>query len=158
MSLSEKLSSQYDNLVAREKLLKALPTLWPAKGWVSSGYGYRESPFTGIVSMHDGLDIVAHSGEPIYAPSDGVVTFVGQFPGYGKTIYIHHGFGIETRYGHLSEIFVRIGQKIQRGEKIAHIGNTGRSTGPHLHYETRVKSVPKNPMSFILEEREGHYE
>ena len=102
--------------------------------------------------MHDGLDIVASVGDSVCAPSDGVVSFTAELPAYGKILYIQHGYGIETRYAHLSAILVKAGQKIHRGDKIALIGNTGRSTGPHLHYETRVKAVPKNPLSFILEE------
>jgi murein DD-endopeptidase MepM/ murein hydrolase activator NlpD len=154
VELSEKLNGLYDNLVAREKLLQALPTIWPAQGWVSSGYGYRESPFTGVISMHDGLDIVASLGEPIYAPAKGIVSEVTELPGYGKTIYIQHGYGIETCYAHVKEVFVTKGKQVLRGDKIALVGNSGRSTGPHLHYEIRLKSVPKNPLNFILHEAE----
>ena len=100
--------------------------------------------------MHDGLDIVASVGDSVYAPSDGVVSFTAELPAYGKILYIQHGYGIETRYAHLSAILVKAGQKIHRGDKIALVGNTGRSTGPHLHYEVVQNGRPVNPTQFIL--------
>ena len=90
-------------------------------------------------------------GQPVHAPSDGTVVFAGTEGGYGKVLVIDHGYGVKTRYGHLSEIFVKPGDRVLRGSKVAAVGNTGRSTGPHLHYEVRVNGIPENPRKFILE-------
>ena len=126
------------------------PSIWPTRGWFTSGFGYRISPFTGLRQMHDGIDISNRLGSPIIAPADGLVTNIGREWGFGKTLVISHGFGFSTRYGHLDKINVKIGQKVKRGQKVAEMGNTGRSTGPHLHYEVRLNGVPVNPMKYIL--------
>lgn len=136
----------------QRSLLASTPSMWPARGWVTSDFGQRVDPYTAERVMHAGLDIAGPHGERIISPSDGTVVFAGMEGGYGNVIVIDHGFGVKTRYGHLSRILVKAGQKVTRGAEIGAIGNTGRSTGPHLHYEVRVNGVPQNPRQFILEE------
>jgi murein DD-endopeptidase MepM/ murein hydrolase activator NlpD len=131
--------------------LSSTPSIWPSKGWVSSPFGWRRDPFTGRRRFHEGLDITNRCGTPVVAPADGIVVFAGRHGGYGNVIYISHGFGISTRYGHLHKITVKVGQHVQRGDIIGEIGSTGRSTGPHLHYEVRVNNKPVNPINFILD-------
>jgi hypothetical protein len=126
------------------------PSIWPTRGWFTSGFGYRISPFTGLRQMHAGIDISNRVGTPVIAPADGLVTNIGREWGFGKILVMSHGFGFTTRYGHLHRIEVKIGQKVKRGQKIAEIGNTGRSTGPHLHYEVKLNGVPVNPMKYVL--------
>jgi murein DD-endopeptidase MepM/ murein hydrolase activator NlpD len=126
------------------------PSIWPTRGWFTSGFGYRISPFTGLRQMHEGIDISNRIGTPIISPADGLVTNIGREWGFGKILVMSHGFGFTTRYGHLNRIEVKIGQKVKRGQKIAEIGNTGRSTGPHLHYEVKLNGVPVNPMKYVL--------
>lgn len=115
----------------------------------TSGFGYRRDPKTGGRRMHNGVDFAASTGTDIFSPADGTVTFAGWQSGYGNYIEIQHDFGIETRYGHLSRIRVKKGQRVSRGQQIGDMGNTGRSTGTHLHYEVRVDDKPVNPMNFI---------
>jgi murein DD-endopeptidase MepM/ murein hydrolase activator NlpD len=132
-------------------LLASMPSLWPARGWVTSDFGHRVDPFTAERIMHRGLDIGAAHGTPIKAPSDGRVIFAGVDGNYGKVLVLDHGYGVKTRYAHMSELAVKAGDEIKRGERLGAIGNTGRSTGPHLHYEVRINGVPENPRKFILE-------
>ena len=136
----------------RQSLLSATPSIKPARGWFTSKFGYRVSPFTQQPVMHNGLDIAASPGSPIVAPADGVVSFAGYDPGYGKLVSIDHGYGVVTRFGHTSQLFVEVGQKVKRRDVIAAVGNTGRSTGPHVHYEVRVKNVPVDPANYVLDE------
>lgn len=133
-------------------LLSSTPSIWPTRGWVTSGFGFRKSPFTGLREKHEGWDIAARSGSTIRASADGVVVVAGREHGYGKMLEIDHGYGIVTRYGHNSKNLVKVGDKIKRGKKIALVGNTGRSTGPHLHYEVLLNGVPVNPKNYILED------
>lgn len=142
----------YNTLSERSALLSATPSIKPARGWFTSKFGYRISPFTGRPVMHNGIDIAASPGAPVFAPADGVVSFAGYDAGYGKLVSIDHGYGVITRYGHLSQISVEVGQRITRRELIAAVGNTGRSTGPHLHYEVRVNNVPVDPINYVLDE------
>jgi murein DD-endopeptidase MepM/ murein hydrolase activator NlpD len=135
----------------QRSLLASTPSIWPARGWVTSDFGTRIDPYTAERKMHQGLDIATPHGQPVYTPSDGTVVFAGTEGGYGKVLVIDHGYGVKTRYGHLAEIFVRTGDRVDRGAKVAAVGNTGRSTGPHLHYEVRVNGIPENPRKFILE-------
>jgi len=137
-------------LQKRSHLLSTVPMSKPVNGWYASGFGYRISPFTGKRTLHRGLDIAAPVGTPIYAPADGVVIFAGAKVGFGKFIMIAHGHGIVTRYGHNAQLLVKPGEKIKRGDQIATIGMTGRTTGPHLHYEIWVNGRPTNPTKFIL--------
>ncbi len=126
-------------------LSRATPHGWPTRGWLTSYFGKRVSPFSGRKAMHEGLDIAANTGTPIYATADGVVARVSYSPSYGKTVVIDHGYGYRTIFGHTSKILVKSGERIQRGDRIALVGNTGRSTGPHLHYELRLDGVPIDP-------------
>ncbi|XXF80073.1 M23 family metallopeptidase [Myxococcaceae bacterium GXIMD 01537] len=136
----------------QKSLLASTPSIWPARGWVTSDFGQRLDPYTADRVTHAGLDIAADHGKPVYSPSDGTVVFAGLEGGYGNVIVIDHGYGIKTRYGHLSKLLVKAGDRVKRGAHIAAVGNTGRSTGPHLHYEVRVNGIPQNPRKFILEE------
>ena len=142
----------WESLSERQNLLAATPSIKPVRGWFTSKFGYRISPFTSKPVMHAGLDVAAAPGSPIYAPADGVVSFAGYDPGYGKLVSIDHGYGVVTRFGHTSQIYVELGQKIKRRDIIAAVGTTGRSTGPHLHYEVRVNDVPVDPGNYILDE------
>lgn len=142
----------YESLSERQSLLAATPSIKPARGWFTSRFGYRIDPFTGKPVMHAGLDIAAPPGTPIYAPADGVISFVGYEAGYGKLVSIDHGYGVVTRFAHNSRLLVEKGQKVSRRDVIATVGNTGRSSGPHLHYEVRVHGVPVDPMNYILDE------
>lgn len=142
----------WETLSERQNLIAATPNIKPVRGWFTSKFGYRVSPFTKRPVMHNGIDIAAAPGSPIFAPADGVVSFAGFDPGYGNLVSIDHGYGVVTRYGHTSEIYVKVGQKVKRRELIAAVGNTGRSTGPHLHYEVRVNNVPVDPQNYVLDE------
>jgi murein DD-endopeptidase MepM/ murein hydrolase activator NlpD len=142
----------WESLSERQSLLAATPSIKPVNGWFTSKFGYRISPFTNRPTMHNGLDIAAAPGSPIYATADGVVSFAGYDPGYGKLVSIDHGYGVVTRFGHTSQIYVEVGQKIKRRDLIAAVGNTGRSTGPHCHYEVRVNGVPVDPHNYVLDE------
>lgn len=136
----------------RQALLASTPSIRPAQGWISSLFGYRPNPFTGRTVLHAGIDVAANIGTPIVAPANGVVINAGYDDGYGKMIEIDHGFGVTTRYGHCSQLFVKVGQRVNRFDVIAAVGNTGRSTGAHLHYEVRVGGVPRNPMLYVLDD------
>nr|WP_225937164.1 peptidoglycan DD-metalloendopeptidase family protein [Myxococcus sp. RHSTA-1-4] len=136
----------------QKSMLASTPSVWPARGWVTSDFGSRVDPYTADRVMHGGIDIAAPHGKEVYSPSDGTVVFAGLEGGYGNVLVIDHGYGIKTRYGHLSKMLVKAGDKVKRGSLIAAVGNTGRSTGPHLHYEVRVNGIPQNPRKFILEE------
>ncbi len=136
----------------RQALLAAAPSIWPVRGWVTSEYSSRNDPFTGEKTMHEGMDIAAPAGTAVRAPADGTVVYNGVEGGYGHVLVIDHGYGIKTRFGHLSRIDVKLGEKVRRGEFVAAVGNTGRSTGPHVHYEVRVNGVADNPRKFLLEE------
>ena len=140
-----------EGLEGKRHRLASTPSIWPTEGWVTSGYGYRISPFTGRRSFHAGLDIASDFGTPIVAPARGRVAFVGRKGPLGKTLVIDHGFGLRTSYGHAAEIHVGKGQQIERGERIASVGSTGRSTGPHLHYAVEVKGRSVNPHNYIFE-------
>ncbi|HET7753088.1 MAG TPA: M23 family metallopeptidase [Anaeromyxobacteraceae bacterium] len=135
----------------QRSLLASTPSVWPVRGWVTSDFGSRLDPYTAERVMHRGLDIATPHGQSIVSPSDGTVVFAGTENGYGKVLVVDHGYGVKTRYGHLSEFFVKTGDRVKRGAKIAAVGNTGRSTGPHLHYEVRVNGLAENPRKFILE-------
>ena len=125
------------------------PNLWPVEGQVTGSFGERIDPFNGEGAFHSGVDIGSSYGHPIVAPADGVVTVTDTMGGYGKTIMIEHGNGISTRYGHLSGFAVTAGQRVQRGEIIGYVGESGRSTGPHLHYEVRINDTPVNPYKYL---------
>ena len=125
------------------------PNLWPVEGQVTGSFGERIDPFNGEGAFHSGVDIGSSYGHPILAPADGLVTFTDTMGGYGKTIMIDHGNSISTRYGHLSGFAVTAGQRVQRGDVIGYVGESGRSTGPHLHYEVRINDTPVNPYKYL---------
>ncbi len=137
-------------LEKQKTLLASTPSIWPTKGWMSSGFGYRTSPFTRQREFHKGIDIATRMNAPILAPADGIVSFVGWDHGYGKSIIISHGHGIKTRYGHLQKALVKKNMRVKRGDTIALVGSTGHSTGPHLHYEVHLNGVAVNPLRYIL--------
>ena len=139
------------NLQKKHHLFSSIPLGKPVRGWLASVYGMRISPFTGNRAMHYGIDIAAPVGTPIYAPADGVVIFSGRKSGFGRFLMIAHDHGIVTKYGHNSELLVRTGDTVERGDVIAAVGRTGRTTGPHLHYEVWVNGRPKNPGKFLLQ-------
>jgi murein DD-endopeptidase MepM/ murein hydrolase activator NlpD len=139
-----------DRLMARAgKALAALPSRWPVRGSVNSEFGNRKSPWTQDSEFHAGIDIGANRGTPVQAPAAGTVFFAGTAPEYGTTVIIDHGQDIKSLYGHLSQVSVKAGQKVERGTLIAYTGNTGRSSGPHLHYEILVKGHAVNPRAYL---------
>ncbi len=115
----------------------------------TSGFGYRRDPKGAGTRMHEGTDMAGAYGTPVYATADGVVVHAGWDSGYGRLVRIQHAFGLETRYAHLSQVRVEVGQRVSRGDRIGDMGNSGRSTGTHLHYEVRINGTPVNPMTFI---------
>ena len=131
-------------------LLASTPSIRPTKGWLSSRFGYRSSPFTGKKEFHKGIDISTRKGSPIVASADGTVSFTGRDRGYGRIVVIKHGYGLKTKYAHLKKSLVKKGQYVKRGETIGLVGNSGRTTGSHLHYEVHLNRVPVNPLRYIL--------
>src|SRR5512142_2989767 len=130
------------------RLAKA-PTLWPVEGMITGSFGERIDPFNGEGAFHSGVDISSSYGHAVIAPADGTVTYADFYNGYGRMIVIEHGNGISTRYGHLYGFAVTVGQSVQRGDIIGYVGLSGRSTGPHLHYEVRIHDVPVNPYKYL---------
>ena len=133
-------------------VLASTPSIWPVRGYLSAGFGNRLDPFTGQKDFHAGIDISTPIGTRVFAPADGVVLSVGVQGGYGNALIMDHGYGVVTRYGHLDAYAVHPGQRVRRGDLIAFVGNSGRSTGPHLHYEVWVRDQAQNPIHFILDE------
>jgi murein DD-endopeptidase MepM/ murein hydrolase activator NlpD len=127
----------------------AAPNLWPVEGQVTGSFGERIDPFNGEGAFHSGVDISAGYGQPVIAPADGVVVFADLMGGYGRAIVLDHGHGITTRYGHLANFAVISGQRVQRGDTLGYVGLSGRSTGPHLHYEVRINDTPVNPHKYL---------
>jgi murein DD-endopeptidase MepM/ murein hydrolase activator NlpD len=138
------------HLLDKDSILKSTPTILPSNGWITSYFGHRLSPYAGRIKMHEGLDIGAPYGAPIFAPADGIITFSGLKAGFGKFVQIDHGYGIETLYAHSQKLIARKGDKVKRGQLIAKVGSTGYSTGPHLHYEVRVNGIAVDPLYFVL--------
>lgn len=133
----------------KRSLYASTPSIWPTRGWVTSHFGNRMSPFSGIVKFHEGIDIAAQTGTPIMAPADGVVIKAGFVTGYGNLLELSHGYGIKTAFAHNSRLNVKAGQRVKRGDVIAYVGDTGSSTGPHLHYEVRKNGLPVNPVRYM---------
>ncbi len=148
----EQLQDEYEILYDKKAFLAALPTRQPAPGYFTSGFGIRTSPYGDRIKMHEGLDIANRLGTVIRAPADGDVTYADSKAGYGLTLILNHGYGIETWYGHLKGFVAKKGENIKRGARIALLGNSGRSTGPHVHYEVRVHGYPVDPRSYIFED------
>ncbi|MDH4197797.1 MAG: M23 family metallopeptidase [Candidatus Aminicenantes bacterium] len=158
-SLNQKadgVSSNLNQLVglseAKTALMASTPAIMPTRGWLNSPYGHRTDPFTGIWTMHWGVDIATNPGNPIVATGDGIVVRVQSDKYLGKNVVLSHGFGITTVYGHMSAFNVRMGQKVKRGDVIGFIGMTGKAVGPHVHYEVRIDGRSVNPYNYILEE------
>jgi murein DD-endopeptidase MepM/ murein hydrolase activator NlpD len=128
-----------------------VPSIWPVRGRVTAGFGQRQDPFSGEGVFHSGVDISVPFGTHIEAGADGIVMSAGWDSGYGNEIIVDHGYGMTTKYGHLSKIYVVVGQEVKRGEVIGAVGMTGRTTGPHLHYEVIVNDTPVNPMKYLHE-------
>ena len=140
----------YSALVKKKEQLDHLPSIMPTLGYVTRGFGVQADPFTGIRRMHTGIDICNREGTPIYAAADGKVESVKRMGQLGITIIVNHGNNIKTYYGHISKATAKVGQMVKRGDKIAELGNSGRSTGPHLHYAVKVNNKWVNPMDYIL--------
>jgi len=155
--LSQVINDRSDKLLALETMLlqnqlsrKLLPSIPPVnEGWYSSNFGWRLDPFTGTNAMHEGVDYVVEAGTAIYASAGGVVAYASLHPQYGNMVEIDHGNDIVTRYAHASKLLVKVGQVVRRGEKVAEVGSTGRSTGNHLHFEVRYKGIAQNPVRFL---------
>lgn len=137
----------------RNALALATPSLWPIKGWITSTMGYRQDPITGGSDFHPGLDIAADRGEPVYATAAGTVRQTGFQNGYGNLVMLDHGFGLQTRYGHLLSYSVKAGDKVKRGDVIGRVGATGRATGYHLHYEVLANGRLLNPLHLLTQQR-----
>lgn len=142
-------------LEQRMRWISSTPAISPVRGILTSGFGYRADPLTHGRGNHQGIDIAAGYGQPVRATGDGLVLQTGEEGGLGKAVFLAHGYGMTTRYGHLSAITVRPGQRVKRGDVIGKVGNTGRSTGTHLHYEVRVDGEPLNPIGYILDQGSG---
>ncbi len=138
-------------LEGQKSVLASTPSRRPTHGYISSDFGMRMDPFTGLPQMHRGMDFSAHVGAKVVATADGTVTHVGRQGAYGESIQVHHGHGLVSRYAHLSKSYVKLGDRVKRGQTIGAVGNTGRSTGPHLHYEIRVNGIAQNPRRYLLE-------
>jgi murein DD-endopeptidase MepM/ murein hydrolase activator NlpD len=147
--LEGKLRLVETDLEKREELANAAPSIWPAHGWLSAGFGGRPDPFTGQADFHAGLDISTDRGRPVYATANGVVVAAAYTGAYGNLITLDHGFGLRTRYGHLSRFATRGGAEVRRGDVIGYVGATGRATGAHLHYEVWVGERPINPLRLL---------
>ena len=151
------LLSQLESRLLEDRIKKnLLPTSLPvAAHWNASGFGWRVDPFTGEAAVHEGVDFTATFGLPIKAAAAGIVLNVERHPEYGNLIEIDHGNGLTTRYAHSSKVFVKVGALVRRGQKIAEVGSTGRSTGPHLHFEVRINGVAQNPNRFLQQAASG---
>jgi murein DD-endopeptidase MepM/ murein hydrolase activator NlpD len=151
--LESRLQSVRTNVEKRNALANATPSIWPAHGWLSSTMGPRTDPVTGGSDYHSGLDIAGDRGQPVYATAAGVVTQAGYQGAYGNLITVDHGFGLETRYGHLSSFSVQKGAQVKRGEMIGRLGATGRTTGNHLHYEVMANGRLLNPLQLLTQQK-----
>jgi murein DD-endopeptidase MepM/ murein hydrolase activator NlpD len=137
------------NVEKRESLMNATPSIWPVHGWLSAGYGMRADPFSGGRDFHPGLDISADRGTPILATAAGTVEMAARNGDYGNLVIVNHGYGIVTRYGHLSKFAVWPGREVKRGDVLGYVGATGRATGPHLHYEVLANGRLMNPLQLL---------
>jgi len=155
--LSGQLDAVESKLEERVRWISSTPAIAPVKGILTSGFGYRADPMTHDRGIHQGVDIAAPPGQPVHASADGIVTRAGEVSGLGRAVYLAHGYGLVTRYGHMSRVDVRPGQRIKRGDILGLVGNTGRSTGYHLHYEVRLDGEPVNPLGYILDDAAGPF-
>jgi murein DD-endopeptidase MepM/ murein hydrolase activator NlpD len=150
-SLESRLHVVRRNVERRNALAEATPSIWPAHGWISSTVGPRRDPVNGGKDYHSGLDIAGERGQPVYATASGTVRHVGYQGAYGNLVTIDHGFGLESRYGHLLNFAVKNGAKVKRGDVIGHVGATGRATGYHLHYEVHANGRLLNPLQLLTQ-------
>lgn len=152
---ADRLAGRLDRVEAkleeRMRWISSMPSITPVRGILTSGFGSRRDPITGRRTHHPAVDIAAPPGREVVAPADGVVTRAGRLGGLGNAVYLSHGFGLTTRYGHMSKLAVRPGDRVERGEVIGYVGSTGRSTGYHLHYEVHVDGEPANPVGYLLD-------
>ena len=148
-AIEDRLDAVRSGVERRKSLADATPSIWPVAGWLTSAFGSRRDPFTGDRNFHPGLDISASYGDPVFAPAIGKVSIYSQSGNYGNLVVIDHGYGIVTKFGHLSKFAVANGQTINRGDVIGFVGSTGRSTSPHLHYEIWVNGKLTNPMQLL---------
>jgi murein DD-endopeptidase MepM/ murein hydrolase activator NlpD len=151
--LESRLQTVRSDVDKRNQLAAATPSIWPTHGWLSSSMGNRADPLTGERDFHPGLDISADKGDPVYATADGKVTHAASAGNYGNLVIVEHGYGLETRYGHLSTFKIKVGQQVKRGDLLGLVGSTGRTTGPHLHYEVRANGRILNPLQLLLNPR-----
>ena len=152
VSFEERSLAEIDTALAEQaERLRRIPSIWPVQGWVTSNFGYRRDPFTGRRRMHDGIDIVAPYGSAIAAPADGRVSSAGWKYGWGRCVEIDHGNGIRTFFAHCRSLAVKPGDTVKRGEKIATVGSSGRSTGTHLHYGVKRNGSWVNPRNYIID-------
>ena len=135
----------------KSRLLASTPSIWPIRGYLSSGFGQRNDPFTGEIERHYGVDLNARTGTPVRVTADGLVIETASSPTYGKYVVVSHGFGAVTRYAHLSRIDVRRSQRLRRGQVLGLVGNTGRSRAPHLHYEVWINERAQDPLNYIVD-------
>jgi murein DD-endopeptidase MepM/ murein hydrolase activator NlpD len=147
--MSSRLDIMRTGVQRRQALAGATPSIWPVTGWLSSSYGKRRDPFTGGPDFHPGLDISADYGQPVHATADGTIAVAGGSGNYGNLVEIDHGYGIVTRYGHLSRFQTTLGQQVHRGDVIGYVGSTGRSTSAHLHYEILLNGKLTNPLKLL---------
>ncbi len=150
ISRERSLAEVAGQLESKRAHLAATPAIWPTKGWLTSRFGTRVSPFTNQRQFHAGIDIAGERGTDVFAPAQGKVVFSGNRGPLGKSIIIDHGYGVRTQYGHSDDLYVKTGESVQRGQRIAALGNSGRSTGPHLHYVVEVKGKAVNPLDYIF--------
>ena len=151
--LEDRLQTVRTDVDKRNQLAAATPSIWPAHGWLSSSMGNRADPFTGEKDFHPGLDISADKGDPVYATADGKVVNASAAGNYGNLVVLDHGYGLETRYGHLSAFKVKLDQPVKRGDLLGLVGSTGRATSSHLHYEVRANGRILNPLQLLLNPR-----
>ena len=151
--LEDRLQNVRTDVDKRNQLAAATPSIWPTHGWLSSSMGNRADPFTGEKDFHPGLDISADKGDPVYATADGKVVNASAAGNYGNLVILDHGYGLETRYGHLSAFKVELGQTVKRGDLVGLVGSTGRATSSHLHYEVRANGRILNPLQLLLNPR-----
>ena len=149
--LENRLTYVRQDVERRAALASSTPSIWPAHGWLTGTFGGRSDPFTGEPGFHQGIDISTEKGQPVYATADGTVDSASYTGDYGNLIVLSHGFGLSTRYGHLSGFAVMSGQQVKRGDVIGYVGSTGRSTGSHLHYEILANGTPMNPLQLLTE-------
>jgi murein DD-endopeptidase MepM/ murein hydrolase activator NlpD len=148
-AIGDRLDAVRSGVERRRSLADATPSIWPVAGWLTSAFGGRRDPFTGDRSFHPGLDISASYGDPVLAPATGTISVYPKSGNYGNLVVLDHGYGIVTKFGHLSRFAVTNGQQVNRGDIIGYVGSTGRSTSPHLHYEIWVNGKLTNPMRLL---------